>query len=304
MKIRISGLCRRGYLALAREELAEFDWLDGAAFTRKSRLAASGTKVEPDNPDAASVGDEDAEALAKGFAQIMNFRASEGSMLRAGQQIGEAQVLYDCWLQEAEEGHQTAEIEDCREKFQLMIILVRDLAGLPKNMAVVLPEDGEIGGIEVRQGDRTIDLDRAFAAAGTGKTIGDVPVTEQEIREAFADALAAQPPPPVEFVLTFAFNDTEISDQAFEAILTAAEEARSRAAAEVIVTGYADAPGETGANLAVSRARAEAVRKAVFFELRDAEKVIISVDAKGERDLLIATPNPQLENRRVVILVR
>lgn len=298
------GALQEGYLRLARAELAEQDWSDGAFFVRKARLAAQGSTVKPDNPASRSIGDDDRTGLDKGFQQVTGYLASDGAMLRAGRQIGEAQVHLDCWSQEAEEGHQSTDIETCREQFGLMIILIRDLSALPKNMAVVLPEDGEIGGIEVSQGDKTVTLDRPFAAAGTGKKLGDVPVTESEIRDAFAGALAAQPKPPVEFVLTFAFNETRISDTAFEQILAAAEEARSRAAAEVVITGFADALGDAATNLAISRTRAERVRKAVFFELRDAEKVSITTEAKGERDLAVSARGQEEQNRRVVILVR
>jgi outer membrane protein OmpA-like peptidoglycan-associated protein len=179
-------------------------------------------------------------------------------------------------------------------------------------MAVVLPEEsgGDPGGIELSQGDKTVALDRPFAAAGTGEKLGDVPVEEGEIREAFADALAAQPKPPVEFTFTFDFNSTRISDEGYLLIAQAAEEALSRAAAEVIVTGYADAPGTGGANLALSRSRAVVVRREVLRELGvrerapESKNVSMSVTAKGERDLAVETAGLKRENRRVVILVR
>ncbi|MEM7057488.1 MAG: OmpA family protein [Pseudomonadota bacterium] len=297
------GALQEGYIRLSREELAEFDWDSGALFARKARIAAQGP-VAPTDPASESVDEDAATELGEAFAQVNGFIGSEGAMLRAGRQIGEAQVFFDCWLQEAVEGHQLEEIAECRDQFGLMIQLIRDLAALPKNMAVVLPEDGEIGGIEVTQGNKTVTLDRPFAAAGTGKELGDVPVVESEIRDAFAGALAAQPKPPVEFVLTFDFNDTKITDTAFEQILLAADEARSRDAAEVIVTGFADAPGAAPDNLAISRTRAERVRKAVFFELREAEKVSISTEARGERDLAVEATGQEEQNRRVIILVR
>lgn len=298
------GALQEGYLDLAKVELAEFDWNAGSEFTEKAGLASAGTRVGPKDPRERSFREPFGEGLEKGFAQISNFVNSEGAMLRAARQIGEAQVVYDCWVHEASEGTPHPTLDECRDKFGLLIQLVRDLSALPKNMEVVLPEDGEIGGIEVSQGGKTITLDQPFAAAGTGKNLGDVPVVESEIREAFSDALAAQPKPPVEFTLTFAFNDTKIGDTAFEQILLAADEARSRAAAEVIVTGFADALGDRATNLAISRSRAERVRKAVFFELRDAEKVTVTAEAKGDRDLAVDARGQEEQNRRVIILVR
>ena len=299
----LSGL-QEGYVKFAKVELAEFDWDDGALFLKKADLAAQGKPSKPEDPAETSFSEEAGDGLDKGFAQLAAYLGSEGAMLRAPRQIGDAQVFFDCWLREAREGHQPDDIAACRDQFELMVQLIRDLADLPKNMAVILPEDGEIGGIELSQAGKTVTLDQPFAAAGVGKKLGDVPVVESEIREAFADALAAQPKPPVEFVLTFGFNDTKISDQAFEQVLAAAAEARSRAAAEVIVTGFSDALGDAATNLAISRSRAERVRKAVFFELRDAEKVTITAEAKGEKDLAVDARGEEAQNRRVVILVR
>lgn len=297
---------REGYLKLAAAELEDYDWASAAEYRARAIRAAGGEAVQPVDPAALRIPENAREGLDAASAEIRGFIASEGAMLRAARQIGEAQVQFDCWVEQAQEGHQEDDIAACRETYELLIVLVRDLAQLPDNMAVVLPEDGEgaPGGIELAQGGKTITLDRPFAAAGVGEAFGDLPVTEGEIRDAFAGALAAQPKPPREFVITFDFNSTSISDEAFEAILDAAEEARSRAAAEVIVTGFADAVGDTSDNLAVSRMRAEVVADAIYNELRDEEKVTFMTGAKGERDLAVNKPGREEANRRVIILVR
>lgn len=324
---------QEGYIRLAKAELAEFDWDDGAAFIAKARAAATAEVAQPpqsvtndnlrgallararadtarqDTPpfDPADTGFddkfiEDIEAAAK---ELSAYVASEGSMLRAARQIAEAQVHYDCWYHEASEGHQASEIEFCQESYNLMIILIRDLANLPDDMVVVLPEDeGEIGGIELTQGAKSLTLDKAFSAAGTGEKLGDVAATETEIKEAFAAALASQPPAPKLFEIFFDLGKTSISDQGFEQILLAVEDVKARQAAEVLVTGYADASGDSGYNFALSRTRAARVQEAIFKELREGEVPPFSVEAKGEKDLAIETPKSESSNRRVLVLVR
>lgn len=303
----LAGL-QEGYVKYAQLEQRDFDWTAVTEALQRARAAAMGQGTAPLDPAEYTLADDPAEGIDAGYKRLKGYLASEGAMLRAARQVGDAQVAFDCWVLEAREGlvpeSQAKELEDCRGQFELLMQLIFDLAALPANMAVVLPEDGEIGGIEVSQGGKALTLDRPFAAAGTGDKLGALPVAEGEIRDAFAGALAAQPKPPVEFNLTFDFNQTTIGDQAFEAILAAADEARSRPAAEVLITGYADALGSPADNLAVSRARAEAVRKAVFYELRDAEKITISAEAKGERDLAVDAAGQEQANRRVVILVR
>ncbi|MFK7943286.1 MAG: OmpA family protein [Paracoccaceae bacterium] len=300
---------QEGYTKLALKERALFDWVDAAEYAGRARAASGGTAPEPLDPKVFGIGGDVGTTLAEARLELRGYLASEGAMLRAGRQIGEAQVSYDCWVEEAEEGHQLKEITACRDRYALLILLVRDLGALPDNMAVVLPEkEGTIGGIEITQDDRTVTLDKAFAAAGTGEKLGDVPVTEGEIRDAFAGALAAQPPPPVEYTVTFDFNSSRIDDDGFLEIAKAAELALSRPVAEIIVTGYADAPGATSENLVLSRGRAARVRREVLRELGSREvtgpKIEVAATGKGEQGLLVNTGSPERSNRRVVILVR
>lgn len=304
------GGLQEGYTALAVKERDLFDWVDAAEYAARARAAASGRAPEPLEAAAFGIGGEAGTTLAEARQELLGYIASEGAMLRAGRQIADAQVKYDCWVEESEEGLEDP-ITECRDAYALLIILARDLGALPEDMAVVLPEkDGQIGGIEISQGDKTVALDRAFAAAGTGKKLGDVPVTEGEIRDAFAGALGAQPPPPVEFTVNFDFNSSRIDDDGYLEIAKAAEEALGRAAAEVLVTGYADAPGDTSANLALSRSRAARVRQEISRELgaRIADspgaKVEVVTTAKGEQGLIVKTSAAERSNRRVVILVR
>ena len=299
----LSGL-QDGYVRFAKAELAEFDWIDGAEFTARARAAAEGVTVEPfDVAERVKDGPE-LEALTMAQKELTGWLASTGARLRAGRQIGEAQTRFDCWVQEAQEGHQSPDIDTCREEYQLMIILVRDLGALPENMAVILPgKDGPGAGIELAQGERTVALDQPFAAAGTGETLGDVPVEEGEIRDAFAGALSAQPKPPVKFTLTFESGSTRISREAFDIIALATEEAFSRKAPDIIITGFADSVGPTGVNLALSRSRAGVVRREVIRELGGSvpDKFTVKAKAKGETGAGLGS---DAVSRRVEILVR
>lgn len=296
-----------GYVDLAREELNEFDWIDGARFAALARAAAAGTPPGPYRIDLRKFPEPLAHELQLGAAELAVFIAHPGARLRAGRQIGEAQIQYDCWVQEAEEGHQTEDIAACREKYQALMVLVRDLGNLPKNLAVVLPKgEGEIGGIELAQGGRTVTLDKEFAAARTGKRLSSLAVLEDEIREAFLPALNARPEPPEAFTITFGFGSAQVRREARATIEAAVAEARSREAAEIAIIGHADAVGPPQANLALSRQRARAVRRAIRRALTKEERTTIPVmtQGRGERDLAVEVNEADERNRRVVILVR
>lgn len=289
-----------GYVRLARTELADYDWANGAVFVARARAAAAGEPPGPREPP-------EVAGMAEAQAPLVAYLHTPGAMLRAGSQIGEAQVSWDCWAGEAAEelGRQDlAKLEACRARFDELLPMIAELAELPSDMVVVLPEEGQVGGVVVTQGDSSLTLDRSWAAAGTGGALETLPVAEGEMREAFDGALRARPKPAVTYEMQFDFGSSRITDEEYQRIMEVAAEVRSRAAAEVLVTGHADAPGDTGRNLALSRARAAAVRAAVLDELRRGEAPVFSVTARGEQELAVNTPRVERQNRRVVITVR
>ena len=296
---------QKGYLALGRSELAQFDWIETRRFLAKSAAAANGVRVPPIEAADRGLDRPEDDPLTQGVEKLKAYIGSPGPMLRAAQQIGEAQVHYDCWVEQLQEGHQTEDIQNCRELFEGTMQLVIDLAALPDNMAVVLPKDGVVGGIEIEhKGGNKVTLDEAYAATGVGDDEGDLPVHEDEIKEAFAAARSAHPEEPAVFEVFFDFNSTSITDEAHETIMAAAAEAHRRPGSEVLISGHADAVGDSAANRAISHRRAFLVAEAVHKELPEAHKVDISHKGHGETKLSVPTPRKEEKNRRVVILVR
>lgn len=294
-----------GYLELANFELGQYDWRDSSRYLAKAEAAANGENVAPVDPLERGLEFADDHPMQQGYLQLKAYIGSPGPMLRAPWQIGEAQTRFDCWVEQLEEGHQTDHIANCRELFEATMQLVIDLAELPDNMAVVLPEDGETGGIQLtHQSGGTATLDRAFAAASVGENVGDLPVEESEIRDAFAPALGAAPPPPVTFDVFFDFNSTKISDDAWLVIWKASNEAQNRDGAEILITGYADAVGGRSENRLVSLVRAASVERALEEDLPPEHDIEISRTGVGEADLAVSTNASEELNRRVVILVR
>lgn len=103
------------YVALADTERQEADWDDAAYFLDKARAAAAGQTVLPTAP-----GERMLNARFQGDSTTMHdalMAKLPAGRTAAPQAAAKAQGGYDCWAQEAEEGHQMADIDACKATF-------------------------------------------------------------------------------------------------------------------------------------------------------------------------------------------
>lgn len=116
------------YQAFADSELAQQDWADSAAFREKGRMAATGRVPVPDDPRNRGVGtglqlNPDIDIGAEQRAEAIQGRErltgalAGGAPSRNPQAAARAQVAYDCWVEQLEEGWQENDIERCRRAF-------------------------------------------------------------------------------------------------------------------------------------------------------------------------------------------
>ena len=107
---------RKGYAELTKFERGEFDWIDAERFARKANAAAAGEKVLPEEIAAWSL--KPAKATEMGEARGRLMAALDGGARgRLPADAAEAQVSFDCWIEQEEEGWQTADIKRCKDRF-------------------------------------------------------------------------------------------------------------------------------------------------------------------------------------------
>jgi outer membrane protein OmpA-like peptidoglycan-associated protein len=128
--------------------------------------------------------------------------------------------------------------------------------------------------------------------------------TEQEVREVFGSALAAQPLRPVSFTLYFVLGKDELTPETRPTLETILAEIARRPAAEIVVIGHTDRVGGVQYNDALSLQRAEKVRGELVRLGIPFDR--IQVAGRGSREPLIPTEDqvPEPRNRRVEITVR
>ena len=176
-----------------------------------------------------------------------------------------------------------------------------------KELVVLLPEeDGQTGAVAIAAKQHTTILDTPLAAAkiDTQGRVKQDRLTEAEVRQTFASALAAQPPKPMSFLLYFVANSMEIVPSSQATLATLLTEVAGRQAVEVQITGHTDRVGSVADNDHLSQMRAEAVRDILVQHGLQAS--FIRAVGRGEREPLIPTPDeqPEAQNRRVEVIVR
>lgn len=130
-----------GYVALAAAERREFDWSDSDHFSRKALAAAADHQVAPDALHERRVPGETRERLSAARGDLMElFRM--GARDKAPLNSAEAQLGFDCWIQEQEENRQPEDIAACRQRFQTALAETKVALGLPSGAHVVYFKSG------------------------------------------------------------------------------------------------------------------------------------------------------------------
>ena len=110
-----------GYIELSSNELVENDYRDSDRFAMSAAAAASGGDVMPSTFEERVIGADKAEELTKARARLVAMLDGNGRTT-APAIAARAQISFDCWMQEQEEGHQPDDIAACRNAFYNSVI--------------------------------------------------------------------------------------------------------------------------------------------------------------------------------------
>ena len=173
---------------------------------------------------------------------------------------------------------------------------------------VLLPgPDATVGALSVTHAQQQRMLDAPYATARVlqeGRLDDGGRMTPEQVQQTFGQALGAQPPRPVTFLLYFAENSDEFTPESKLEIPKVFAEIAARPVPEIVVVGHTDRVGAVAYNDALSLRRAERVRGQLVQLGIPAEQ--IRAAGRGERAPLVPTEDEVAEprNRRVEITVR
>lgn len=200
-----------------------------------------------------------------------------------------------------------------KKTITLMILAIMALmaAGCetPKSMVVLIPDpDGTVGQLEVANQAGNQVLNEANQAVrvkdATTKPSKAVTLSEAEIRATFAEALAAQPPPPEKFILYFIQGSNTLTPESQALLPGIIETIRQRRSTEIVISGHTDTVGAKEYNYRLSLDRAQEVSRILVHN--GAIPSDISATSHGEGNPLVKTADEVAEpkNRRVEVVIR
>lgn len=173
---------------------------------------------------------------------------------------------------------------------------------------ILLPdEQGKTGAIIVAGtgGERILSKPRQAVTVPSGDAPSDpVIMPEKEVDALVGPALAALPKPPVQFILYFRHDTTELTKQSLTDLGDVVRTIRERAPADVSVVGHTDTVGTRRYNNRLSLERARAV--AALLSAKGVDIFSLEITYHGEENLLVPTGDgvPEQRNRRVEVTVR
>ena len=193
--------------------------------------------------------------------------------------------------------------------FFLLVSTLLTTACSSNSVVVLIPDpDGSVGSIVISNRAGSVELNKPNQAAEIQDRetapASPVELKKKEIDSLFSEALAIQPPPPVDFMLFFEKDSVQLKPDSVETLAVTIAAIRKRDPAEISIAGHADALGRRAYNMRLSKRRALAVRELLVKS--GVQKEQIKISFHGEEMLLIKTKdnvgNPK--NRRAEITVR
>lgn len=262
------------YRTFSNEQLdGMFDYPDALHFARKGLAAASGNVVMPEATSDWSLSEYHLYELEAARGRLLvAFDLGAREMFPA--LAARSQLKFDCWIEAQEENWKNENILDCQNEFMLA------MAELESGLATT----------------QEIQDEGTDAAANEGGTSAAEEVLAFDVKPA-----EPMVPENAVYLVFFNWDSTELGAGARNVLAAVADEVSSNPPSAINVVGHTDTSGAADYNKKLAFKRANAVRDALIANGVDA--ALLSVDAQGEEELLVETPDNVREpaNRRVNI---
>jgi len=122
---------RDGYVKLADEEYDQIDWNSGDDYVERAKAAAMGKPTAPVETSNHKLVEPHKGQLVKARADLVAALKASATK-KAPADAAKAQVMFDCWVEQAEENIQPPDIAACRKGFEDAMKKVNAAMGVKK----------------------------------------------------------------------------------------------------------------------------------------------------------------------------
>jgi outer membrane protein OmpA-like peptidoglycan-associated protein len=116
---------RDAYLEQSRTEYNEGDYGNSDIFAERSMAAARGEEVPPEPIEARELPGETVAVLTAARQRLVAVLVAGAGQTKPTD-AAEAQVAFDCWMEEQEENRQPDHIAECRERFETAMVSLEE----------------------------------------------------------------------------------------------------------------------------------------------------------------------------------
>ena len=259
-----------GYIGLSKVEFGEGDYVDSDRFANraiKASMATKDTAVKPEGIKNRKLPMDKEGDLRKARGRLM-IALHQGGRENYPRYAADAQIKFDCWMQEQEENFQLEDIAACKKGFMKAIA----------------------------------KLEKAIAPKAMKKKAAKKMAPKPKM------AAKPRAPEPVDvdgiYIVFFDLDSVKLTAATQRVLSKAAKEFTMIESPGMNISGHSDRSGRADYNYALSQRRLDAVTD--FLMSRGAAAPDMQASAYGEEKPLVPTKNGVKEkrNRRVEIIFR
>ncbi len=251
------------YLDFAEAEADQYDWFQSAHFAKKGLKFSKGIEVPPELVENYDVQDDVLPVLKQARETLLNILTPENKMQHP-KETARAQFMFDCWIEQQEEGWQSEHISYCRENFYAIVdsLYASNFAPLPETAAAPPPPAPEAPVADVAD-EKNAEKKRIY----------------------------------------FKNDGFALDDKARRSLSGLVSRLKDVKKYEITVNGYADRVGGEDHNMKLSRKRAQAVKKMLVDSGITPGSITIFAFGETHNLVQTEDNKPEQENRSVEIVL-
>ncbi len=254
------------YKQFVKEKQRKLDYSDATHFARKGLMSAQGKVVMPEPLSNWHLDEASAKDLRAARIELIQTLDAGGRSL-APIEAARAQYKYDCWMEQAEQNWVSLKPPTCKADYS------KAMTDLSSRMGNAVPASDKVGQAVPIRALPAVDPNAIDAGLDKGM-----------------------------FLVFFDFDKNALNSTGNQVIDAIALQAKEKANLKsVTIIGHADTRGPDAYNQRLSERRANAVKEALAKQ--GVAVSIMSVSGRGEKELMVDTPNNTREpaNRRVEV---